>query len=94
MQSTIDFPKETQVPDGLVVFISGVPGAGKTTISYELLKRYDIFRIIQETDLMREILRGYNMYVENSVIEKSAYSILRQEIMIPDHTKIFKEALI
>lgn len=89
MQSTIDFPKETQIPDGLVVFISGVPGAGKTTISYELLKRYDIFRIIQETDLIREILRGYNMYVGNSVIEKSAYSILRQEIMIPDHTKIF-----
>ena len=27
------------VPDGFIVFISGVPGVGKTTTSYELLKK-------------------------------------------------------
>ena len=27
------------IPDNLVVFICGVPGMGKTTISYELLKK-------------------------------------------------------
>ena len=36
------------IPDNLVVFICGVPGMGKTTISYELLKKYDKFRIIEE----------------------------------------------
>lgn len=25
-----------EIPKGLIVFISGVPGVGKTTISYEL----------------------------------------------------------
>ena len=43
----------------LIVFISGVPGVGKTTVSYELLKRFSVFRIIEETDLMRDALRGY-----------------------------------
>ena len=32
--------KSIIIPDGLIVFISGVPGMGKTTISYELLKNY------------------------------------------------------
>ena len=44
----------------LILLISGVPGAGKTTISYELLKKMDYFRIVQETDILREIIRGYN----------------------------------
>ena len=52
-----------------ILFISGVPGLGKTTLSYELLKRYDKFRIIQETDIIREILRGYNEYIEYQMSE-------------------------
>ena len=32
------------IPDNLVIFISGVPGMGKTTISYEMLKKYEKFR--------------------------------------------------
>ena len=47
-----------------IFLISGVPGVGKTTLSYELLKRFSTFRIIQETDLIREILRGYNEYLQ------------------------------
>lgn len=48
------------LPKNLVLFISGVPGVGKTTISYELLKKYPEFRLVEETDVIREILRGYN----------------------------------
>lgn len=62
IQREIDY--KSTIPDGLVVFISGVPGVGKTTISYELLKRINKFRIIEETDLIREVLRGYNSYLK------------------------------
>lgn len=55
--------EKVKIPDGFVVFISGVPGVGKTTISYELLKKRSEFKIVQETDLVREILRGYNDYL-------------------------------
>lgn len=56
--------KEYALPDDLIVLISGVPGVGKTTISYELLKLYEEFRLIEETDIIREILRGYNEHLE------------------------------
>ena len=51
---------EIEIPDGFIGFISGAPGVGKTTISYELSKRVCVFRIIEKTNLVREILRGYN----------------------------------
>ncbi|MCL2522950.1 MAG: hypothetical protein FWE36_08850 [Erysipelotrichales bacterium] len=54
------------IPDDLIVFISGVPGVGKTTISYQLLKKFNVFRIIEETDILRDILRGYNRFIEES----------------------------
>lgn len=47
----------------LILLISGVPSSGKTTISYELLKKIEYFRIVQETDIIREIIRGYNIYL-------------------------------
>ncbi|MBO5153352.1 MAG: hypothetical protein J6C00_03235 [Eubacterium sp.] len=60
------------IADNMIVFISGVPGAGKTTISYTLLKNLEIFRIVQETDILREILRGYNeCLIKNTPIDKS-----------------------
>ena len=58
-----------KIPNDLIVFISGAPGAGKTTISYELLQNYDEFRIVEETDIMREVLRGYNEYLSNEFKE-------------------------
>lgn len=64
-------------PSDLILILSGVPGAGKTTISYELLKQYNLFKIIEETDLIREVLRGYTNYLiansseELSVIKKN-----------------------
>ena len=52
------------LPKDLIVFLSGVPGAGKTTLSYELLKKHNEFRLIEEeTDIIREVLRGYQMHL-------------------------------
>lgn len=62
-----------KIPDDTIIFISGVPGAGKTTISYELLKKYNAFRIVQETDIIREILRGYNEYVLDNPFNSKVY---------------------
>lgn len=81
-----------KIPEGLILFISGVPGVGKTTISYELLKRIDQFRIIEETDLMRDILRGYNEFIIKE--SGSRASIIIDMIKISDHNKLltFAEA--
>lgn len=60
------------IRDNMIVFISGVPSAGKTTISYKLLKNFEMFRIVQETDILREILRGYHEYIrENAQIDET-----------------------
>ena len=85
----ISIGNKPNIPGGLIVFISGVPGVGKTTISYELLRRYNEFRIIQETDLIREILRGYNEHLEDTVGDTNIINILRKKVYIPDHMKIF-----
>ena len=77
---------EIEIPDGFIIFISGVPGVGKTTISYELLKRFNAFRIIEETDLIREVLRGYNSFLKQEFPTQS-YDILSQ-VKITDHTKL------
>lgn len=74
------------IPDGFIVFISGVPGVGKTTISYELLKKYSKFRIIEETDLIREILRGYNEYLTIKFGTDIMFAL--DKINITDHNKL------
>lgn len=51
------------LPQNLVLLISGVPGVGKTTLSNELLKIHKEIRLVEETDIIREILRGYNDYL-------------------------------
>ena len=91
-QSSIN--QEFAIPDGLIVFISGVPGVGKTTISYELLKRINKFRIIEETDLIREVLRGYNEHLK--VEFGNQVDFVFEKIQITDHTKLltFDEAKI
>lgn len=83
---------EEIIPDGLIIFISGVPGMGKTTISYELLKQFNKFRIIEETDLIREVLRGYNNYLKNEF--GNQVDFVFDKIYITDHKKLlsFEEA--
>ena len=84
MSNIIDEQKASSI-EQLVLLISGVPGSGKTTISYELLKKYNEFRIIQETDLIREILRGYNEYLNErfNPLDEHGFKI------VPDHRKMF-----
>ena len=81
-----------EIPNGFLLFISGVPGVGKTTVSYELLKRFDKFRIVEETDLIREILRGYQEYTNEIIIENIGFET--DQIRISDHNKLlsFDEA--
>ena len=74
------------IPDNLVIFISGVPGMGKTTISYEMLKKYEKFRIVEETDLIREVLRGYNEYLTRRF--KNQVDFIFEQIYITDHKKL------
>lgn len=79
-----EFSIEPSIPKGFILFISGVPGVGKTTISYELLRQFQEFRIIEETDILRDALRGYNeMLIERH--GQKMYSALK-EFEIYDHT--------
>lgn len=85
---------EEIIPDGLIIFISGVPGMGKTTLSYELLKQFNKFRIIEETDLIREVLRGYNNYLK--IEFGNQVDFVFDKIHITDHKKLltFEEAIL
>lgn len=74
------------IPDNIVIFICGVPGMGKTTISYELLKKYEKFRIVEETDLIREVLRGYNDYLSRKF--ENQVRFIFEQIYITDHKKL------
>lgn len=74
------------IPRGFILFISGVPGVGKTTISYKLLKQFNEFRIIEETDILRDALRGYNEYLVNQY--GSPLKSMIEETEIFAHTKL------
>lgn len=87
MRDTDNKVQSLSIPDGFVLFISGVPGVGKTTISYELLKKISAFRIIEETDLIREILLGYNEYLKKEFNNQKTSSVLN-EINIADHMQL------
>lgn len=79
----MDFKNNTfDIPKGYIVMISGVPGSGKTTISYNLLKQFSGFRIIEETDLIREVLLGYNDFLKKS---NPNISEMINDINITDH---------
>ena len=75
------------IPGGFILFVSGVPGVGKTTISYEVLKKFNEFRIIEETDILRDALIGYNKSLLdlNNALSESQMNIP----IIFEHTKLF-----
>lgn len=86
-----------KLPNDLIVFISGVPGVGKTTISYELLKAYKEFRLVEETDIIREILRGYTNQLQESYpfISNNIYShnVFLSYEMAREQCRIMKESI-
>lgn len=90
--------KEYQLPENLIVLISGVPGVGKTTISYELSKKYKEFRLVEETDIIREILRGYNNYLssEDKLSLDNIYShdVFLTYDMAKQQCKVMKNSII
>ena len=88
MNNSINNKLNFELPKGFILFISGVPGVGKTTISYELLKMFDEFRIVEETDIIREVLRGYNEYI-NALFKDKAL-VLFEKIEIAHNTKFLR----
>ncbi len=86
------------LPENLIILISGVPGVGKTTISWELLKIYQEFRLVEETDIIREILRGYNNRLA-SVYKLSSDKIYAHDTflsydMAKQQCKIMKDSIV
>ena len=51
-----------------------------------MFKRFNEFRIVEETDLIREVLRGYNEYVKDEFKNDTQYMF--DKIEITDHTKL------
>lgn len=90
--------KNYYLPKDLVILISGVPGVGKTTISYELLKTHKEFRLIEETDVIREVLRGYNNYLASvyklSIENIYSYDIFLSYEMARQQCNIMKNSII
>ena len=58
--------KKIKIPKGYIVIITGVPGSGKTTLSYELWQKFDEFRLVEETDIVREVIRGYTHFLQEN----------------------------
>jgi 2-phosphoglycerate kinase len=48
-----------------ILFISGVPCVGKTTISYKLLEDYPFFKRITELDMIKTVIRSIIKENEN-----------------------------
>lgn len=90
--------KEFVLPNDLIILISGVPGVGKTTISYELLKTYKEFRLVEETDVIREVLRGYNTHLMHTykIAPKEIYShnLFLNYNMASEQCRIMKNCII
>ncbi len=90
--------KKYCLPENLIILISGVPGVGKTTISWELLKTYQEFRLVEETDIIREILRGYNNLLtsihKSPLDEIYAHDIFLSYDMARQQCKIMKNSII
>ena len=93
-----EMDKGYYLPENLIILISGVPGVGKTTISWELIKVYQEFRLVEETDIIREILRGYNNRLA-SVYKSSSDEIYTHDIflsydMAKQQCKIMKNSIV
>ncbi len=90
--------KKAKLPQDLILLISGVPGVGKTTISNELLRTYKEFRLVEETDIIREILRGYKNHLieigKESTDEIYAHDVFLNYDMAKQQCCIMKNSII
>jgi len=90
--------KKAKLPQDLILLISGVPGVGKTTISNELLRTYKEFRLVEETDIIREILRGYKNHLieigKESTDEIYAHDVFLNYDMAKQQCSIMKNSII
>lgn len=57
------------IPKNVILLMSGVPGIGKTTLSHMILSTFPEFLMIEETDIIREILLGYDEYLKSMKID-------------------------
>lgn len=90
--------KKAKLPQDLILLISGVPGVGKTTISNELLRTYKEFRLVEETDIIREILRGYKNHLieigKESTDEIYAHDVFLNYDLAKQQCSIMKNSII
>ena len=59
---------DKKFPNNMIILISGAPGIGKTTLSHLLLSAFPELLMIEETDIIREILLGYDEYLTDKKI--------------------------
>lgn len=90
--------KKYILPQDLIILISGVPGVGKTTISNELLKTHNEFRLVEETDIIREVLRGYKKHLieigESPTDQIYAHNVFLNYDMAKEQCNIMKNSII
>ena len=86
-----------RIPDNTIILISGAPGIGKTTISHLLLSAFPELLMIEETDIIREILLGYDEYLSinkiNSLNELCDHNVILDYEMALEQCHIMKASI-
>lgn len=89
------------IPKDVILMLSGVSCVGKTTVAYEIVKNYPVFRRVSEFDLLRTVVRtAYEYLAKEAYIDKneltSKYSALFESITSSnfDITKLQSEQLL
>ena len=86
-----------RLPDNTIILISGAPGIGKTTISHLLLSAFPELLMIEETDIIREILLGYDEYLSinkiNSLNELCDHNVILDYEMALEQCHIMKASI-
>lgn len=80
------------IPENVILLMSGVPGIGKTTLSHMILNTFPEFLMIEETDIIREILLGYDEYLKS--MKKDSINRLYDHNVIMDYTMALEQCQI
>lgn len=49
--------EQHNIPNNLVILLSGVPCVGKTTTAYNILKKYPVFKRVAEVDIIKTVIK-------------------------------------